>query len=384
MVDSASPVHDGVGEGRRARPGARRRSGSAGLSRRSRARPRATLERAGRGDAEERALVGPPASAARTSSSSCAASSSGSVGVPSRRSVPATLPVSIVSPEQSRMSSAIWNAIPRLSPNVPSVAARAERAGSLEELPRLERAALEVGLDGRVGVVQLAPLHRFAAGEAEARIREHRDGVDVALGGELGEGPREEVVAGRARGIGAVLGPGRRPAAPDCGAVDQVVVDERRHVHELDRDTGRDRRCRVLAASRGMRAAAAAACRPRRARPRPRRRRCPGASRRPPRVALRPARGSRRGRAAAHSLERRQRRRPRVQRDDAAAEAAVTRRRRTRASRSARPAPPGRGSGARSPGGTCRPCRRGGSGRRAGSGRRTRACRRASAAPAAS
>jgi hypothetical protein len=33
--------------------------------------------------------------------------------------VPATLPVSIVSPEQSRMSSAIWNAIPRLSPKRP-------------------------------------------------------------------------------------------------------------------------------------------------------------------------------------------------------------------------------------------------------------------------
>src|SRR6266536_5507791 len=60
---------------------------------------------------------GPPASARRTTSSSRAASRSGSVGVPSRRSVPAILPVSIVSPVQSRMSSAIWNAIPSARPN---------------------------------------------------------------------------------------------------------------------------------------------------------------------------------------------------------------------------------------------------------------------------
>jgi hypothetical protein len=42
--------------------------------------------------------IGPPASARRTTSSSRAARISGSVGVPSRRSTPATLPVSIVSP----------------------------------------------------------------------------------------------------------------------------------------------------------------------------------------------------------------------------------------------------------------------------------------------
>src|SRR5215218_3289663 len=50
----------------------------------------------------------PPASASRTTGSTLAASSSGSVGVPSRRSVPGTLPVSVASPEQSRTSSAIW------------------------------------------------------------------------------------------------------------------------------------------------------------------------------------------------------------------------------------------------------------------------------------
>ena len=38
-----------------------------------------------------------------------------------------------------------------------------------------------------------------------------------------------------------MLAPGRRAAATDRRAVDQVVVDERRHVHELDRDAGGDR-----------------------------------------------------------------------------------------------------------------------------------------------
>src|SRR6185369_15005266 len=35
----------------------------------------------------------------------------------------------------------------------------------------------------------------------------------------------------------AVLGPDRRPAAAQVGPVEKVVVDERRHVHELDGGT---------------------------------------------------------------------------------------------------------------------------------------------------
>ena len=71
--------------------------------RRGRGRPPSGLPRA------RRARPGPR----------CAASSSGSVGVPSRRSVPGTLPVSIVSPVQSRTSSAIWKAMPRRRPYSP-------------------------------------------------------------------------------------------------------------------------------------------------------------------------------------------------------------------------------------------------------------------------
>src|SRR5207245_1853528 len=63
---------------------------------------------------------GPPASARRTTASSRAARRSGNVGVPSRRSTPAIFPVSMLSPEQSRMSSVIWKAIPSARPNSPS------------------------------------------------------------------------------------------------------------------------------------------------------------------------------------------------------------------------------------------------------------------------
>ena len=93
--------------------------------------------------------------------------------------------------------------------------------------------------------MQLAALHRLTAGEAEAGVREHRHRADVALGRELGEGTGEQIVAGRAGGIGAVCRPGGRLAAPDLRAVDQVVVDEGRHVHELDGDAGGDRGRRV-------------------------------------------------------------------------------------------------------------------------------------------
>ena len=60
------------------------------------------------------------------------------------------------------------------------VAARAEQARGLEELPGLERAALEVGVDRRLRVVRLAALHRLAAREREARVGERRDRGRVA------------------------------------------------------------------------------------------------------------------------------------------------------------------------------------------------------------
>ena len=98
-------------------------------------------------------------------------------------------------------------------------------------------------------IVRLAPLERLSACEAEGGVREQRDGVAVAGRRELGEGAREEIVAGGPGGSGAVGGPGGGPAAAELGAVDQVVVDEGRHVNELDGRAGGDgrlpaRRCR--------------------------------------------------------------------------------------------------------------------------------------------
>src|SRR5438067_3037058 len=120
--------------------------------------------------------------------------------------------------------------------------APAEAARRLEQLPRLERAAFEVRLDRGRRVTRLRPLQRLAACEAERRVGEDLDGGCVARRAQLGEGAREEVVAGRAGCGWAVHRPRGRLATAEVGAVDQVVVDERRHVHELDGDPRRERR----------------------------------------------------------------------------------------------------------------------------------------------
>ncbi len=120
----------------------------------------------------------------------------------------------------------------------PRVAATPEQAGGLEELAGLEGAALEIALDRRLGIVGLGALKRLAAREGERRPGEEADGPRVARRRELGEGPGEEVVAGGARGAGAVAGPCGDASAAVPGAVDQVVVYERRGVNELDGRAG--------------------------------------------------------------------------------------------------------------------------------------------------
>jgi hypothetical protein len=94
--------------------------------------------------------------------------------------------------------------------------------------------------------VALTPLHRLAAYEAEGGVSEDLHGGKVARLGELGERAREKVVAGRARDVDSVRRPDGGVAAPHLGPVDQVVVHERRHMEQLDRDSGRDRRLSVL------------------------------------------------------------------------------------------------------------------------------------------
>src|SRR5262249_38497981 len=55
-----------------------------------------------------------------------------------------------------------------------------ELARGLEQLPGLQRAALEVGLDRRFGIVRLATLHRLAARERQGSLGEQRDAARVA------------------------------------------------------------------------------------------------------------------------------------------------------------------------------------------------------------
>jgi hypothetical protein len=83
--------------------------------------------------------------------------------------------------------------------------------------------------------VRLPLLHRLAAGDGTACACEDVDAAEVAARGELVESSCKEVVPARARRILAVLAPGGRATAAKLGAVDQVVVDKGRHVHELNR-----------------------------------------------------------------------------------------------------------------------------------------------------
>src|SRR4051795_4878821 len=53
----------------------------------------------------------------------------------------------------------------RAEPAEPLVAAGAEQAGGLDQLPSLQRATLQVRLDRRVGIVRLQLLHRLAPRE---------------------------------------------------------------------------------------------------------------------------------------------------------------------------------------------------------------------------
>ena len=64
----------------------------------------------------------------------------------------------------------------------------------------------------------------------------------VSRRGQLGEGAGEEVDAAGTCRPGPVRRPHRGPASPQLRSVDQVVVDEARHVHQLDGDSRGERR----------------------------------------------------------------------------------------------------------------------------------------------
>ena len=281
--------------------------------------------------------------------------------------------------------------------------AAAERAEHLGVAAALERAQLARGLEQPRGleVAALAGSARAVTPVSHASARcsssprasaddaseRTRTCVGAAVARQLGERLGEQQVAGggrHQRGPRSAKTVGL--AAPQRRGVEDVVVDERRGVDELDR-RGRAQQPLLVVAPRarrrGRRAAGAAACRRRRSsrprgRPAPRRGRSPAraaASRAGPsaRARARPRRRSRRGRP---------RREPSgdaavVHGDDAARRSAPSGRRSARRRPARRRAPAGPGSAARRRAGTCRRRR---SGPAAGRRGRTTARRRSTAA----
>ena len=200
-----------------------------------------------------------------------AARISGRVTVPSSRSVPRALPVRSGGPETSSTSSRSWKARPIAAPKSPSASlVAAQPAGALEQLRGLQPAALEVALLGDSRCRRRPGAGRARRGRAptEASASSAIERV-VAVLGEQREGAREEQVAGGDRAVAAGDGGDRRLAAAQRRGVEDVVVDEGRHVDQLDRGRRPHRLLPPVSARRraGPAAAAAACPRPRASRP---------------------------------------------------------------------------------------------------------------------
>src|SRR5918994_314031 len=201
-------------------------------------------------------VVGRPAPSSTVSSLTSAVLTSSSIGsgsTPTTRTTP--LPLALDHEMRERFEARLVAKEPaRLArirerdlAEVPEpLVARAEQARGLEQRAGLERDALEVrGLRG-VRVVTLHPLQRLAAHERETRAREDLRALEVSHLRELAEGAREEIVARRDRSVRPVRAPDGLVPAPQLGAVDQVVVHERRRVDELDRDAASQRALAVV------------------------------------------------------------------------------------------------------------------------------------------
>ena len=224
-----------------------------GCARRLGPRPGRRLRRCGR-RSPRRPLRRASAGRVRSSAGSRSrARMSGSVTVPSRRSVPRALPVRSGGPATSRTSSRSWNASPISWPNERSACGcgiavardAADQASALEEARRLQAAALEVALGGGVDVPSVAALRELAEREADGGAGEK---LDLALSAfaatlaQLGERAGEQEVADRGGALAARGGHHGRQAAAKRRLVEDVVVDEGRHVDELDRRGAAKRR----------------------------------------------------------------------------------------------------------------------------------------------
>ncbi len=217
------------------------------------------VEDARRGDPVADAPRRPRRRAPRRSSSASEASRSrarirGRVTVPSSRSVPRALPVRSGGPVTSRTSSRSWKARPISRPKVrraPSASAAgahlgvdpSDQAGALEQARRLQLAALAGSAPRRSSASKAS---RRWASSPSARATD-------AVGQQLDLPPRCRPRRARRRRARTA---GRRPparasrperattvglAAPKRRRVEHVVVDEGRHVDQLDRGRGPDR-----------------------------------------------------------------------------------------------------------------------------------------------
>src|SRR5207248_2801173 len=89
-------------------------------------------------------------------------------------------------------------------------------------------------LDRDVGAPGVLALEQLAGGQRRAGRRQDPDLVYAPVGHQLGEGAREEQVADGNRHVTPRGGHDRRAAAAQGGAVEDVVVNERGGVDELD------------------------------------------------------------------------------------------------------------------------------------------------------
>ncbi|MNS59266.1 hypothetical protein D3C72_922210 [compost metagenome] len=112
---------------------------------------------------------------------------------------------------------------------------RGALAGELEGAGGLFRDALEVVLGGQIEAAGLLVLKQLALAQIGDHLGEAQRQVGVAHRGDAVVGLREQVVAGEDGHLGAVGHVHGRHAAAGVGAVEDVVMDQRADVHELDR-----------------------------------------------------------------------------------------------------------------------------------------------------
>ena len=177
------------------------------------------------------------------SSRCCSRWISGSVTLPSRRSPPIGLPSASASPVKSSRSSTSWNAMPRLKPYSRSACSLlrrdlAEHAADLraaaEQVRRLAADDVEVLVFGDVGVAVLGELVQLAFDHPQRDVAEQPDDVERVVRQRHRHRLDVEVVAEQHGDVVAPPRVHRQAAAPQIRVVDDVVVDERRGVDELD------------------------------------------------------------------------------------------------------------------------------------------------------